>query len=485
MVFASLTFLYVFLPITLVLYYAAANLRWKNGVLIVCSLLFYAWGEPMWTSLLVFSAAVDYLHGRIIRRWFGKWQAKAAVASSLLVNLGLLASFKYSGFLVESVNGIFRLDLPVPEFVLPIGISFYTFQTISYTIDVYRGRAAAQESFWKFLLFVSLFHQLVAGPIVRYRDIAKGIEHREFRLNIFSSGVSRFAIGLAKKVVLANPLGAAAAGFLDGNLDAASFLGGWWGILLFAFQIYFDFSGYSDMAIGLGRMFGFEYRENFRYPYVSRSATEFWRRWHISLGSFFRDYLYIPLGGNRKRVALNLLIVWFLTGLWHGAGWNFVLWGLYYGILIGIEKLVASSRARRAGGPGQAGSVASRKLLGFGGRVASHFYLLVITLLGWTFFYFTDLSRMGQFFGVLFGFGAATFSDPRLALSVQANVFLLLAAVVCSLPVFPWFWRLASRRGWVRGLFQSVAKVGDFGLLAASTILLVGASYNPFLYTRF
>lgn len=479
MVFASLSFLYVFLPLTLLLYYCLPGLAWKNGVLILTSLLFYAWGEPVWTILLLLSTLADYIHGLIIARYPKRWPAKAALFSSLLVNLGLLASFKYSAFFADFLNGLFGLSLSLPVFVLPIGISFYTFQSISYIVDVYRRELPAQENFWKFLLFISLFHQLVAGPIVRYRDIAKAIEFREFRLKIFSSGVSRFALGLAKKVVLANPLGASATVLLGSDLDSLPLLGAWWGMLLFALQIYFDFSGYSDMAIGLGRMFGFEYRENFRHPYVSRSATEFWRRWHISLGSFFRDYVYIPMGGNRKRQALNLFVVWFLTGLWHGASWNFVLWGLYYGILIGIERLLGVGRRLRAHAHSPLGPPRPLAVL------ASCLYMFVVSLLGWSLFYFTDLAELGRFLGVMFGFAAESVLSPRVLLEIRGTVILVLVSCIASLPLFPWVWRRLVRAGWSRTLFQSLGKFADFALLALSTVFLVGASYNPFLYFRF
>jgi alginate O-acetyltransferase complex protein AlgI len=478
--FSSLTFLYAFLPATLLAYYAVPSRAWRNGVLILSSLIFYAWGEPVWTILLIASAAADYIHGRVIEANRGTFLAKAMVASSLIVNLGLLAIFKYSGMIVESFNALTGLDLAWRTFALPIGISFYTFQTISYTIDVYRGRVSAQTSFWKFLLFVSLFHQLVAGPIVRYRDIEREIEHRNISWRTFSSGISRFAIGLGKKVIIANAAGEVAASFLDGNLADLPLFGAWWGMLMFAFQIYFDFSGYSDMAIGLGRMFGFHYQENFRHPYVSRSAGEFWRRWHISLGSFFRDYLYIPLGGNRRHVLRNLMVVWFLTGLWHGASWNFVLWGLYYGVLIAAERgmahLVSRAGIRIEGGlPG--GKALS--------RIFGHFYLIFITLVGWSLFYFTDLGRMGEFLQIMFGRGGAALLSPELRFSFRSNINLLILAAVASTPLVPRFWKTMVRRSEALPAARNLARAAEIVLLMASTALLVGSSYNPFLYFRF
>lgn len=472
--------MYVFLPICLGVYYAFPAISWRNGVLIVFSLLFYAWGEPVWTMLLIFSAAADYVHGRIIQAHQGAWQARAALVSSITVNIGLLALFKYSGLVVQSISAAFDLQWHIPQFELPLGISFYTFQTISYTIDVYRGRVEAQRSFWSFLLFVSLFHQLVAGPIVRYRDMNDQIEKRSFNIRWFSSGITRFALGLGKKVLIANACGAAASPFLDADLALQSTPGVWWGILLFAFQIYFDFGGYSDMAIGLGRMFGFHYRENFRYPYISRSAGEFWRRWHISLGSFFRDYLYIPLGGNRRHYLRNMLVVWALTGLWHGAEWNFLLWGLYYAVLIAAERGLALLRDKR-----EAGILCriSRS------RIFTPFrflYACLITLVGWGVFYFTDISRLGQFFSLMFSSRFPASAMVELRYSVAQHWPLVVLAALASTPLPKHLWRRLARprsRGSaaVRLLFQG----SDIVLLAICTLALLASSYNPFLYFRF
>ena len=362
MVFADLIFLYCFLPLNLIFYYMSGNKLWRNIVLVAFSLFFYAWGEPVWIILLIFSATIDYFHGLMVEANRGNVKAKLAVASSVVVNLGLLGIFKYSGLLYETINSVFGLSLKVPTFALPIGISFYTFQTISYVIDVYRGEAAAQRSYLKFLMYVSLYPQLVAGPIVRYRDVETEINVRTETLAGISRGMSRFCVGLLKKTLIANFAGSLSAGFLGGDLNNLSVLGAWYGIALYAIQIYYDFSGYSDMAIGLANMFGFHYLENFNYPYVSRSATEFWRRWHISLGTFFREYLYIPLGGNRNMMIRNLLVTWFLTGLWHGASWNFVVWGLFWGMLILIEKLFLS------------------RVLECVPRIFSHLYLLAAML---------------------------------------------------------------------------------------------------------
>lgn len=469
MVFSSLIFLYVFLPVCIALYYVWQNRVWQNWVLIVASLIFYAWGEPVWVVLLVLSSLVDYLNGLWIARFRGKAAAKLSVVCTLIFNLGILAIFKYQAFFIHNLNLVSGLSIPVPEHHLPIGISFYTFQTISYVIDVYRDEVPAQKDFSKFLLFVSLFHQLVAGPIVRYKDIAYEIENRIFSWNDFSYGVSRFAVGLAKKVVLANPAGEIAGSFLDGSPERMSVLGSWWGILLFTFQIYFDFSGYSDMAIGLGKMFGFTYKENFNYPYLARSATDFWRRWHISLSSFFRDYVYIPLGGNRTRPLVSLTVVWFLTGLWHGASWNFVVWGLFYGVLILFERAVQSLTGKEIP------------------RIVGHPYAILATLVGWTLFYFTDLGHAFAHLGRMFGVSGASLTDPAVLISIRANVFFLGLLILACFPVWPFLAKL------LRGdpVEPGNARLGvllpflNLFLVAFSTVLLVGRTYNPFLYFRF
>ena len=337
MVFSSLIFLYLFLPACVILYFLRPSISYKNWVLVIFSLIFYAWGEPVYVLVLVFSALVNYFFGRLIGDTTSRRRAKGLMIGSVVFNLVLLGYFKYIGFLVENLN-LLGLHLPVPQVALPIGISFYTFQTLSYVIDVYRGQVSVQRSYRDFLLYVSLFPQLIAGPIVRYSEIEPQMAVRKINYSSIFYGVLRFSIGLGKKVLIANYAGNIATQMLDGNLATSTTLGGWLGILMYTFQIYFDFSGYSDMAIGLGRMFGFRYAENFDLPYTSHSITEFWRRWHISLGSFFRDYVYIPLGGNRRHQILNLLIVWTLTGLWHGASWNFALWGLYSEIARFLEK---------------------------------------------------------------------------------------------------------------------------------------------------
>jgi alginate O-acetyltransferase complex protein AlgI len=472
MVFSSLVFLYGFLPLCLGAYFLAPSLKWRNGVLIAFSLVFYAWGEPLWVILLVLSAVVDFNCARFIEARRGEPIAKLGVAFSLFFNLGAIVAFKYSGFLVENLNGLTGLGLAVPAFHLPIGISFYSFQTMSYTIDVYRGKVGAQRSAWDFLLYVSLFPQLVAGPIVRYATVAKEIASRAFSWEDLSAGVGRFALGLGKKVLLANAAGEAVAALIGPGKEALSVLGAWWAMALYAFQIFFDFSGYSDMAIGLGRVFGFRYEENFDYPYASRSATEFWRRWHMSLGSFFRDYLYIPLGGNKRFMARNMLIVWFLTGLWHGPSWNYVAWGLFWGLLILAERGL--------------GALTGRELP----RPLGHAYLLVAALSGWALFYFEDLGRAFGHLGAMFGANGLPLADPSLGFSVSQNAFLFVICGIASMPIVPFVReRLKGGRflaSWPARAFEAFGRpLIDLGMLAAATVLLVGKSYNPFLYFRF
>jgi alginate O-acetyltransferase complex protein AlgI len=465
-VFASLVFLYAFLPANLVLYFAWSNPVWRNWLLIAFSLFFYAWGEPVWISLLLLTTTVDYGIGLLVERWRGTPRAMTAVIASLCSNLGLLAVFKYGGFFVETVNAALGTKLAAPPFTLPVGISFYTFQSISYVVDVYRGEVKAQRSWAKFLLFVSLYHQLVAGPIVRYQTIANQIDSRRHSVELFASGVLRFALGLFKKVCIANVAGELVKKTIgvDG-LAGLSVADGWFGLAMYTLQIYFDFSGYSDMAIGLGRMMGFHYLENFDHPYVARSVTEFWRRWHISLSTFFRDYVYIPLGGRAHRPYRNLFIVWLLTGLWHGASWNFVLWGLYYGVLIALERAFLGAVLLKLP------------------KVVQHLWLLFVVMVGWALFFFTDLSTLGAFLALAFGATGAPLVGADTAQLVLTHAFWLVFALALCLPlerrVFP---DTQHERPAFVHLGRGLATV-LFTLLA--TAMLVGKSYNPFLYYRF
>ena len=334
MVFSSLFFLYVFLPLCLICYAAFKKLKYRNMVLIVFSLIFYAWGEPLCVFLLIFSTMVNYLLALLIRKYRGGRGAKIAVTTAVVFDLAMLGVFKYSGFIAENLNVILPFDIPVPDIMLPIGISFYTFQIISYMVDCHWEKVKVQKSFYKFLMYVSLFPQLVAGPIVRYSTIEAEINERHTTITDVAEGISRFSVGLAKKVLIANNLSTVVDSFFKGNISELSVVGTWFAVIAYAMQIYFDFSGYSDMAIGLGRIFGFHFDENFKYPFICKDVSEFWQRWHISLGSFFRDYLlYIPIFGKRRKYG-GLFLVWFCTGLWHGASWNYIIWGLYFGAFI-------------------------------------------------------------------------------------------------------------------------------------------------------
>lgn len=466
MVFSNTLFLYLFLPINLILYYAVKSRKWKNFILIIFSLAFYAWGEPVWIFLLIFSSLVDYGHGLFIEKYRGTKLAKIGLLSSICINLGLLITFKYSAFLYENLNTIFNLSLEIPKFSLPIGISFYTFQTLSYTVDVYKGEVKAQKNFSKFLMYVSLYHQLVAGPIVRYSDVEEEIESRVTTVENFSRGISRFTIGLAKKVLIANVAGQFVTQYMNSDLSSITVLEAWFGIAMFTIQIYFDFSGYSDMAIGLGKMFGFTYMENFNYPYISKSATEFWRRWHISLGSFFRDYVYIPLGGNRKNMIFNLFVVWFLTGIWHGASWNFILWGLYFGILVYLEKKILF------------------RVLDKIPKIFSHIYLIVALLVGWTLFYFTDVNRAFEYIKILFGFTNNEFTNNELKLVFTNNIYWILIAIVASTPIYPYLKQYIGQSR-IKIFGQVVEVLLNVVIMICCTSMLIASSYNPFLYFRF
>ena len=469
MVFSSLLFLYAFLPVCLLLYFLVPGLTGKNIVLLCASLVFYAWGEPVYVFLMLAVAALNWGFGLLLE----KRPEKLWLALCVALNLASLVVFKYAGFLVENCNALFGAAFRAPQISLPIGISFYTFQALSYSVDVYRKDVGAQRSYWKFLLYVSMFPQLIAGPIVRYVDVAAQIESRESDPENVFRGVTRFCVGLGKKVLLADHVGQVADQLLGGSFTGATTLGIWLGALMYMFQIYFDFSGYSDMAIGLGRIFGFRYMENFKLPYTSKSITEFWRRWHISLSSFFRDYVYIPLGGNRRHVYLNLFIVWALTGLWHGASWNFVLWGLYYFVLLCIERLL-------------------KKQLPKIPKPVRHILTLLLILISWNVFYHTDLGRLRESFAIFFGFADSGFTSETTNMLLRNNLPLIaICAVGCS--AIPQFTGnvvgllCAEKRedGIGHKVYAGLTFVFDLALLALATISLAGSSYNAFLYFRF
>ena len=467
MVFSSLTFLLLFLPAVLLVYFAVPR-QWKNGVLFLFSLLFYAWGEPVYVVLMIFSTVLDYTCGRLVEKYRGTPKQKIGLIVSLCVNLGLLFFFKYTDFFIGTVNGLFGAGIPQLNLPLPIGISFYTFQTMSYTIDVYRGDAKMQKNIISFGAYVALFPQLIAGPIVRYQDIADQLDERTHSFDRFGDGAKRFVTGLGKKVLLANNIGLLWSTVSGTEAAKLSTVGAWLGIIAFAFQIYFDFSGYSDMAIGLGKMFGFDFLENFNYPYVSKSVTEFWRRWHMSLGTWFRDYVYIPLGGNKKGFPVqirNIVIVWLLTGFWHGASWNFVLWGVFYCVLLILEKLFLLKWLKKVP------------------AVIGHLYALLAVLFGWVLFAFDDFGKGWEFLKVMFG-GGAGFVNSDALYQLLSYLPLIVICAVASTPLMKMLYgKMTEKCG--KGLVLTADVTRILVLSAVSVAYLISGSYNPFLYFRF
>ncbi|SFF19318.1 alginate O-acetyltransferase complex protein AlgI [Paenibacillus catalpae] len=466
MVFSSLLFLFVFLPAVFLLYWLSPR-RGKNLILFLASLVFYAWGEPVYIVIMLISTVTDYGFGLLLSKpeW-GPKRRKAIVVASVIVNLALLSYFKYADFAVHNVNALLGTDIPLTELALPIGISFYTFQSMSYIIDVYRGTAKAQRNWIDFGTFVALFPQLVAGPIVQYNTLAEQLKERRVTMEMFAEGVKRFIIGLAKKVLLANNIGLLWHSIADADAGTLPVLTAWLGIMAFAFQIYFDFSGYSDMAIGLGLMFGFRFNENFNKPYAAQSITDFWRRWHISLGSWFRDYVYIPLGGNRKGLGKqlrNILIVWVLTGIWHGAAWNFMLWGLYFGVILIFEKW------------------AGLRLLARAPRWMRHLYASLFILIGWVLFAFDELPKVGDYLKAMFGLnGQPAWNDGTLYF-LYTNAVLLALLVLASIA-----WKKSAEG---EGGYSAVRSLAGSAWLIVLFLLsvsyLVDATFNPFLYFRF
>ena len=482
MVFSDLLFLLVFIPAFALCYMLGTLLDKatsksltekrvlaRNIVIVLFSLIFYGWGEPIYVFLMVLCVFLNYLSGLSIDRFEGK-RRKVALSLGLVANLAILGTFKYADFFVQTLCDL-GLNIPLPNIALPIGISFYTFQSISYLIDVYRKQSPAQRHFGNLLLYISMFPQLVAGPIVRYDTIAREINNRSTSSSDVAEGVFRFLIGLGKKVIIANQFSEVADQFLDKGIDSLSAAGAWIGAAAYGLQIYFDFSGYSDMAIGMGRCMGFHFNENFDHPYVSRSVTEFWRRWHMSLGGFFRDYVYIPLGGNRRHQMLNILIVWTLTGLWHGASWNFVLWGLYFGLILLIEKYLILRIADKLP------------------RIVMHLYTSALILLSWGLFYFDDLGLIGKFYSSFFGKGAAIAGIAEES-ALMNNFWLWIVAILFCMPVRQYVGELierllAKRPGALLAVNTTSRIVVSLVILVLSIALLVGATNNAFIYTRF
>jgi len=468
MVFSSLPFLFVFMPITFIFYYIVKSNKWKNIVLMIASLIFYAWGEPIYIILMIFTSFVNYLGGRLIEKYVKK--RKLVLIITISISLFLLGFYKYGNFFIENINSIFSLSLKKQNFPLPIGISFYTFQAISYSIDVYRKEVPSEKNFFTFLTYITMFPQLIAGPIVRYQTIQTELQNRTISWKEIGEGFLRFIKGLGKKVILANNIG-----LLWNQLtisNTPSIVGSWLGIIAFALQIYFDFSGYSDMGIGMGKMLGFHFLENFNDPYIATSITDFWHRWHISLSTFFKDYVYIPLGGNRKgkiKHIRNILIVWLLTGFWHGAAWNFLFWGLYYGILLLIEKFFL------------------KKYLDKLPNVIKHIYAIFFILIGWCIFAFDDTKQLITYLGNMFGQNQLPLINQETLYYLVTNGMLIVIGIILSTPLIK---RISNRLA--RKNNQKTQMIAFFitliiytSIFILSVSYLVDSAYNPFLYFRF
>ncbi len=483
MVFASPIFLFLFMPLTLLLYWAAPK-KVKNALLLVMSLLFYAWGEPVYVLLMLFSIAANFYLAKAMDKRRGTGAHRGLMIAATVLDLGMLGVFKYADFAISSLNSALRLDLPGAGLALPVGISFYTFQILSYVIDVYRGIVPVQKSIVSFGAYVTMFPQLIAGPIVRYSDIAAQLEERKLSITNMAAGVRRFCVGLAKKVLIANLVAEQADAIFALQPASLTWTAAWLGALAYAVQIYFDFSGYSDMAIGLGKMLGFEFNENFNYPYISRSIREFWRRWHISLSSWFRDYLYIPLGGNRKgkmRTYLNLVIVFALCGLWHGASWTFVIWGLYHGLFLVIERLSIVQKVRNV----MYRSAGVRETAPWFSWLGV-LYALLVVLIGWVFFRAETLAGAFGYIGAMFSGGGI--NTAGMLITKKAGIALV-AGLIFSAPILPAIKniKLESPRlnAFVQGAMEFVGTLGSLALLALCMVMLAGSTYNPFIYFRF
>ncbi len=470
MLFSSITFLFLFLPVTVLIYYLVPQ-KTRNLVLLIASLFFYAWGEPVYVVLMILSILLNFFCGKDIgKKRADPVRAKRSLIFAVVMNVLILGFFKYYGLLMETLNVLFPYEIPYRELALPIGISFYTFQELSYLIDIYRGNAKPQQRLLPFALYISMFPQLIAGPIVRYVDIEAQLLNRVMSMRKFGQGVMYFIVGFAKKVVLADSIGALYEQITALPIGSFSVLTAWVGCLAFAFQIYFDFSGYSDMAIGLGKMFGFEFRKNFQYPYIAKNIGEFWRRWHISLGTWFREYVYIPLGGNKCSVSrhlLNLLIVWALTGLWHGAQWNFLAWGLYYGVILILERYVWG------------------RALGRLPAFVQHIYTFVLVLIGWVFFFSPSLGAAMDYLGVMFGAGASAWIDRQGFYFLLTHWLLFLLCVIGSSLRGMNILRLLTGSYESRRIRQIAACVVYIGMFLVSLAFLVTESFHPFLYFRF
>ena len=463
MIFSSIPFLFFFFPLFILLYFTLP-FKYKNHILLLFSLIFYAWGEPIYILLMIFSSIVDFINGKNIEKHKDdNKKKKIYLIISIIINISLLGFFKYADFFIKVINNILNLDIPLLNLGLPIGISFFTFQTMSYSIDVYRGDVKAEKDFLTFMTYVCMFPQLIAGPIVRYETVSSELHKRDINFKKFADGFTRFLRGLFKKVLIANNIGLLFTLITSSEVNDISIMTGVLAIVSYAFQIYFDFSGYSDMAIGMGNMCGFTFLENFNYPYISKSITEFWRRWHISLSSWFKDYVYIPLGGSRVNILKNIrniLIVWILTGFWHGASWNFIFWGLYYGILLLLEKFVLKKYID--------------KLPDF----VKHIYTIVLVFIGWMIFAFDDSKYLFEFIKAL---TSNKFVDSAFLYYFKNYFLILVTAIVFSLPVYP---KVKEKMN--NTIFTSLLSISIYVILFIITLsYLVSDTYNPFLYFRF
>jgi alginate O-acetyltransferase complex protein AlgI len=467
MLFSSITFLYYFLPIVLILYIVTPT-KLKNLVLLVASITFYAWGEPAYCILMIALVTQSYLFARAIEKELGTRKAKVLMIASVVLCLGCLAYFKYSNFFIENVNSMFHVSIPVLQIALPLGISFYTFQVLSYVVDVYKGVVPANKSFINLLTYAILFPQLIAGPIVRYMDVENQLINRKHEITVIYSGIRRFVVGLAKKVLIANQLGELVNHFQESKEQSVLFY--WIFGIAYTLQIYYDFSGYSDMAIGLGRMFGFHFMENFNYPYIAKSITEFWRRWHISLSTWFRDYVYIPLGGNRvskRRQIFNLFLVWILTGFWHGAAWNFIVWGFLYFVLLSLEKFILN------------------KVIHSIPPILSHVYVMLAVILGFVIFHASSLNQALHDIGNMFGFYGLSFTSLETNYYILSYGIILILAVIGSMPFIKKIYELllgVKSMNWMIAFLEPVILCI---IILVITGYLVDGSFNPFLYFRF
>lgn len=466
MVFSSIVFLYIFLPIMLFIYFIVPN-KLKNAVMIIASLIFFAWGEIRYIFIMLLLAVMDYMCGQKINKyWDDKNKKRIFLLIDIGVNLLILFFFKYSDFIITNINNITHLNIPLLNIPLPIGVSFNTFQSLSYIIDVYRGTVKCEKSFYNYLTYTMLFPQIIAGPIVRYETVDEELENKNISIDNFTEGMKRFIIGLGKKVLIANNIGALWNVIEIGDYTSLTFILAWFAILAFALQIYFDFSGYSDMAIGLARIFGMKFDENFNFPYISKNITEFWRRWHITLSSWFRDYIYIPLGGNRKGILKqirNILIVWLLTGAWHGASWNFILWGVYFGVILILEKIFIL------------------KILDKAGKVLSHIYTIILILIGWVIFAFEDLDEIGTYLYAMFNVN--NFINNETLYYLKNYGLITIIGIICSTILAKKFIEKLNKTN-NKG-FKIIEVIVYMTILILCTANLVSDSFNPFLYFRF